>query len=177
MSTIASPRDPTTPLPRRVSAALTTPTSSSRPSLDLPRSLTSSPAPVTNNKRASRAALREYYNLKKQQQAAGGAAGASGANTPLLEVADPLLDGDGDAPYSEVAGSELDAAEFDAEAFVRGALAERSLEELLKVYTRVLGEIRALDAEKKALVYDNYSKLISATETIRKVGNLGQAHL
>lgn len=30
-------------------------------------------------------------------------------------------------------------------------------------------DIRALDAEKKALVYDNYSKLISATETIRKM--------
>lgn len=30
-------------------------------------------------------------------------------------------------------------------------------------------DIRALDAEKKALVYDNYSKLITATETIRKM--------
>lgn len=30
-------------------------------------------------------------------------------------------------------------------------------------------DIRALDAEKKALVYDNYSKLIAATETIRKM--------
>jgi hypothetical protein len=33
----------------------------------------------------------------------------------------------------------------------------------------VLTDIRALDAEKKALVYDNYSKLIAATETIRKM--------
>lgn len=30
-------------------------------------------------------------------------------------------------------------------------------------------EIRGLDGERKALVYDNYSKLIAATETIRKV--------
>jgi hypothetical protein len=30
-------------------------------------------------------------------------------------------------------------------------------------------DIRALDAEKKALVYDNYSKLISATETIHRM--------
>lgn len=30
-------------------------------------------------------------------------------------------------------------------------------------------DIRALDAEKKALVYDNYSKLISATDTIRRM--------
>lgn len=32
-------------------------------------------------------------------------------------------------------------------------------------------EIGALDGERKALVYDNYSKLIAATETIRKVGD------
>jgi hypothetical protein len=30
-------------------------------------------------------------------------------------------------------------------------------------------DIRALDAEKKGLVYDNYSKLIAATETIRRM--------
>lgn len=30
-------------------------------------------------------------------------------------------------------------------------------------------EIRGFDGERKALVYDNYSKLIMATDTIRKV--------
>ena len=30
-------------------------------------------------------------------------------------------------------------------------------------------EIRGLDGERKALVYDNYSKLIAATDTIRKM--------
>lgn len=30
-------------------------------------------------------------------------------------------------------------------------------------------EIRGFDGERKALVYDNYSKLIAATDTIRKV--------
>lgn len=37
------------------------------------------------------------------------------------------------------------------------------------VSDKVRTEIRALDAEKKALVYDNYSKLIAATETIRQM--------
>lgn len=32
----------------------------------------------------------------------------------------------------------------------------------------VLLDIRGLDGERKALVYDNYSKLIAATDTIRK---------
>ena len=32
-----------------------------------------------------------------------------------------------------------------------------------------LPEIRSLDGDRKALVYDNYSKLITATETIRRM--------
>ena len=32
-----------------------------------------------------------------------------------------------------------------------------------------LVDIRNLDGERKSLVYDNYNKLIAATETIRKV--------
>ena len=52
-------------------------------------------------------------------------------------------------------------------------LETQSLAELLKTYNVVLTDIRALEAEKKALVYDNYSKLIAATETIRRMrGNM-----
>lgn len=65
--------------------------------------------------------------------------------------------------------SELDDPNFNAEEYVTKVMADSGLEELLKLYTQVVGEVRALDAEKKALVYDNYSKLIAATETIRKV--------
>ena len=173
MSTIATPRDPSTPMPRRMnsSQAIITPKSSSRPSLDTPRSAGGSPNPnatgqlqlgsaASTGKRNNRAALREYYNIKKA---------ASVSTTPLLEVTDPLGETTHESSYSEVAPSELDAETFDADAFVARKLQESSMEELLRTYTRVLGEIRALDAEKKALVYDNYSKLITATETIRKV--------
>ncbi|KAH8886486.1 hypothetical protein GQ53DRAFT_344868 [Thozetella sp. PMI_491] len=165
MSTIASPRDPSTPLPRRINSSShipksPTPTSSTRPSFDIPHSAGGSPNPnVTSapgpSKRANRAALREYYNLKKTP------------GTPTLEVTDP--DDDPVSQYSEVPPSELNSPNFNADAYVTKTLASSSLSELLRVYTRVLGEIRALDAEKKALVYDNYSKLISATETIRKM--------
>lgn len=147
MSTIASPRDPSM---RR------TPTSSARPSIDTVRSAVTSPVNNTNptqppsqppsaNKRSHRAALREYYNLRA-------------AAPPRIEL-----------PDSEVPSSDLDAEDFDTEEYVGRVTQESSLEELLRLYTRVLGEVRALDAEKKALVYDNYSKLITATETIRKV--------
>lgn len=148
MSTIASPRDHSL---RR------TPTSSNRPSLDTVRSSVTSPvnttahpppsqsSSATTNKRSHRAALREYYNLRA-------------AAPPRIEL-----------PDSEVPSSDLDAEDFDTDEYVARVVKESSLEELLRLYTRVLGEVRALDAEKKALVYDNYSKLITATETIRKV--------
>jgi hypothetical protein len=157
MSTIASPRD----VPRRIpSQSLVTPTSSTRPSLDTPRSAAGSPNPNLSapppGARRNRAALREYYNLRKA------------ADTPNIEVTDAL---GVHHEASDIPQSEMDRDEFDAETFVKKALAESGMEELLRLYTRTMGEIRALDAEKKALVYDNYSKLISATETIRKVGD------
>lgn len=165
MSTIASPREP----PRRNLSQqnLATPTSSTRPSLDVPRSATGSPNPNANafspgsnagggaiNNKKNRAALREYYNLRNKPA------------TPSVEVTDPLGD---QHEASEVPPSVMDKEGFDADAYVKKALTENGMEDLLRLYTRTLGEIRALDAEKKALVYDNYSKLIAATETIRKV--------
>ncbi|POR31135.1 Vacuolar protein sorting-associated protein 51 [Tolypocladium paradoxum] len=148
MSTIASPRDPSTPLRRLPSG---TPTSSTRPSLDLARSAVTSPVnnasqanPGPPPKRSNRAALREYYKLR--------------APPPRIEV-----------PDSEVPAGELDAADFDAAAHVARVVAGSGLGELLRLYAQVVAEVRALDAEKKALVYDNYSKLITATETIRKM--------
>jgi hypothetical protein len=116
--------------------------------------------PVTGTKRSNnRAALREYYNLR------AAAAAASSPSTPrIIEV-----------PDSEIPAGEIDAEDFNLDEYLQRVVAESTLQELLKLYTRVLGEVRALDAEKKALVYDNYSKLITATETIRKVCNIIQA--
>ena len=48
-------------------------------------------------------------------------------------------------------------------------LNEEGLAKIMKVESDLLGDIRGLDGERKALVYDNYSKLIDATETIGRV--------
>ncbi|KAI5863816.1 Vps51/Vps67-domain-containing protein [Durotheca rogersii] len=183
MSTIASPREPQGPLVRRTPSQqqgpFATPTSSARPSLDTTRSRSPMGSPNPNSgspnpnahphpnttaattTRRNRAALREYYNIKKPSTA---------TPPPQVEVTDPFGETGGiHEQYSEVPPSEMDKEDFDADAFVKKALAENSMEELLRLYTRVLGETRALDAEKKALVYDNFSKLIAATETIRKM--------
>ncbi|QPH10254.1 hypothetical protein C2857_001483 [Epichloe festucae Fl1] len=148
MSTIASPREPSTPLRRLPSS---TPTSSGRPSLETTRSGIASPVqasappppqPPSTSKRSNRAALRDFYKLR----------------APRIEIAG-----------SEVPSSDLDHPDFNAGEYVARVVGNSGLEELLRLYTQVVGEVRALDAEKKALVYDNYSKLITATETIRKM--------
>ncbi|KAF7918769.1 uncharacterized protein EAE98_009547 [Botrytis deweyae] len=154
MSTIAQPRESSVN-GRRV-PLLTTPTSSTRPSLDHSRSAEPSPNRGSSVAipRRNRAALREYYNLRKGQDAP--------TDDAASEVSSIHFD-------SEVQESEMDKDGFDGEKYVKEVLEKQTLGELLRTYNGVLTDIRALDAEKKALVYDNYSKLITATETIRKM--------
>lgn len=182
MSTIASPRDRPGPFPRRTNSSVT-PTSSSRPSLDGPASASSSPNPNTSSstattttttttnqpKRNNRAALREYYNLRNNPSSS---TTTTTTNKPLptpptLSITDHL--GTPLAPAPLTTENELDNPQFDAHAYTANLLATASLADLLRTHARVLGEMRALDAERKALVYDNYSKLIAATDTIRRM--------
>ena len=146
MSTIASPGQSTT--------SLSTDHSPRRPSFETTaRSQATSPArPARRNKNA----LRDYYGLK----AAAAPADATSSNGPQREAAEPAL---------EIARGEFDTPGFDPEAYVRDTLARESLQGLLKIESGLINDIRALDGEKKALVYDNYSKLITATDTIRRV--------
>ncbi|KAI9658110.1 MAG: hypothetical protein M1829_006835 [Trizodia sp. TS-e1964] len=141
MSTITSPRESVT--------NFGTPSSSRRPSIDgTYRSQPGSPRIPPQPKR-NRTALRDYYNLNKGQQAA----------EPLRK----------DAADSEIPESELDVPGFDAQKYVQGVLQREELMSLLKIEGVLINEIKGLDGERKALVYDNYSKLISATDTIRKM--------
>ena len=117
-------------------------------------SRTASPAPNPSRTRANRAALRDYYGIKPN---------APTDTPPRDSIQSPTEE------HSDVKTSELDAEGFDAEAYVRNLLATQSLESLLKIESALIGEIKSLDGEKKALVYDNYSKLIAATDTIRNM--------
>lgn len=169
MSTIASPRESSPAVAGRRIPLISTPTSSSRPSLDVPRSdYGGSPNPNTGATgtlpRRNRAALREYYNLKKAADDNKSSSGAAANNDDAASVTSSIHDS-----YSDVLHSELDGENFDAETYTRQVLETQSLAQLLRTYNGILTDIRALDAEKKALVYDNYSKLITATETIRKM--------
>jgi hypothetical protein len=77
--------------------------------------------------------------------------------------------GDISDPTALTAGTELDSADFDPQRYVEHLLSTSSLATVLKAENTLVGDIRTLDGERKALVYDNYSKLIRAVETIGKM--------
>jgi vacuolar protein sorting-associated protein 51 len=69
-------------------------------------------------------------------------------------------------PTSTIVNTELDYPNFDAKRYVDQLLATASLATVLKAEDTVVGDIGTLNGERKALIYDNYSKLICAVETI-----------
>lgn len=172
MSTIASPRP---------SSSIRSP-SSTRTSLDVPTSSSLARSSSKSRRNRDRSALRDYYNLK------------SPTAPPTSHPAEGLGI-DSVKEEEAVETSELDKAGFDAEEYVRKTLEREGLEGVLRVEsglvgrkfayhsppyfpisnTLVVAEIKGLDGERKALVYDNYSKLIAATDTIRKVWLLSRS--
>ncbi len=165
MATITTPRVQSPTITYSPSG---TPSSSVRPSLDLPRidGRATSPAPPNASQRRNRAALRDYYNLKAKSSpqpnlsrtASIASTTSNGTASTLAAFDDPLI--------SSTFRSQLDEAEFDAETYIKELLTSSHLRTVLKAEGSLVSEIKNLDGERKALVYDNYSKLITATQTI-----------
>ncbi|KAA8645985.1 hypothetical protein EYZ11_004002 [Aspergillus tanneri] len=168
MSTLSSPR-PSIASSRALSP---TPASSRRPSLDALNTnvgggLSASSTPSTARAaspslrpRRNRAALRDYYNLKPTALDP-----SVGPRSPSV----PRHTADISSPSVVSSGTELDNPDFDPQRYVDHLLATSSLSTILKAENTLVGDIRTLDSERKALVYDNYSKLIGAVETIGKM--------
>uniref|UniRef100_A0A7S3LP82 Vacuolar protein sorting-associated protein 51 homolog n=1 Tax=Aplanochytrium stocchinoi TaxID=215587 RepID=A0A7S3LP82_9STRA len=64
---------------------------------------------------------------------------------------------------------DLNSETFDSETYTQELLMNAPLSQLLEEDDRMVHEIRSLDADMQLLVYDNYSKFIGATDTIRKM--------
>lgn len=123
---------------------------------------TTGPAPS----RRTRTALRDFYNLAPASvRAAAPAPSASSAATSRASTPPP----GSDARPDDDSNAELDAADFSAERHVEKTLRDAGLGEVLRAEALLLKEMRGLDGERKALVYDNYSKLIAATDTIGRM--------
>lgn len=63
----------------------------------------------------------------------------------------------------------INGAHFEPDVYLGKLFKERSLAELMDKETEMVRHIRALDSDMQTLVYENYNKFISATDTIRKV--------
>lgn len=129
---------------------------SPRPSISSRRTSTSTDTAVQSSQadkgslRRNRAALRDYYGLKA-------------ADSPDPQATPPI------PSFESERESELDKPDFNPATYVSTLLSKESIDGVLKVEAGLVSEIRSLDGEKKALVYDNYSKLIAATDTIKNM--------
>lgn len=65
----------------------------------------------------------------------------------------------------------IDSSAFAVDKYVGTLLQYKSLEELVQRGNAMVSEIKSLDSDMQMLVYDNYNKFISATDTIRKMKN------
>jgi vacuolar protein sorting-associated protein 51 len=180
MATISSPRphSPTSSTrmqsPNVTQSPSDTPNSSVRTSLDLPTP-TDPPAQTTTAQHRNRAALRDYYNLKSKQpgphnlsRTASIASTASTATVTSTAIPEIRISTDTDlaSTSTSISTAPLDDPSFEPEPYISSLLTSSNLKTVLKVEAILISELRNLDGERKALVYDNYSKLIKATRTI-----------
>ncbi|XP_069713260.1 vacuolar protein sorting-associated protein 51 homolog [Phaenicophaeus curvirostris] len=73
------------------------------------------------------------------------------------------------APEAAPDPTDIDSPHFDPEAFLNKVRSECPLGQLLAREAALGREIRALDSDMQTLLYENYNKFISATDTIRKM--------
>uniref|UniRef100_A0A3Q2Z824 Vacuolar protein sorting-associated protein 51 homolog n=1 Tax=Hippocampus comes TaxID=109280 RepID=A0A3Q2Z824_HIPCM len=66
---------------------------------------------------------------------------------------------------------DINGPHFDPEHYLNKLRKECSLAELMDQETCMVKQIRSLDSDMQTLVYENYNKFISATDTIRKMKN------
>lgn len=187
MATITSPRsDAVQGITSPSLSAAGTPTSSVRPSLEAPRTSNAALSPslqpqnappgAATAQRRNRAALRDYYNLKsKASSATSGPEGRDISRTASITsvASDSTITSSTavlpDSEPSAALAAQLDDPSFDADAYVAELLKTASLRDILRTESSLVSEIRTLDGERKALVYDNYSKLIKAVGTIAEM--------
>ncbi|XP_073460968.1 vacuolar protein sorting-associated protein 51 homolog [Aquarana catesbeiana] len=67
--------------------------------------------------------------------------------------------------------TDIDGVHFNPDMYLTKLRKESSLAELMDIEADMVRQIRALDSDMQTLVYENYNKFISATDTIRKMKN------
>lgn len=143
---------------------------------------------TTQAHRRNRAALRDYYNLKSKGP--GSAVTQSQNLSRTVSIASNASDSTTATTVTSFVPTaaawaltaKLDEPNFDAENYISELLKNAGLRDILCMENALVSEIRTLDGERKALVYDNYSKLIKAVGTLGEmqrelVGGSGKSDL
>ncbi|CAI5458062.1 unnamed protein product, partial [Closterium sp. Yama58-4] len=76
-------------------------------------------------------------------------------------------DAAGSAAGTSGGRDDINSRAFDADSFVANLIRQAKLDDLLQKHVSWAVEIKNLDSDMQMLVYENYSKFISATDTIR----------
>ena len=64
---------------------------------------------------------------------------------------------------------DLNSARFDVQAYMDKVVREQTLDGIVKLEATMGQEMRQMDSEMQTLVYENYNKFITATDTIRQM--------
>ncbi|GJM96543.1 hypothetical protein PR202_ga13387 [Eleusine coracana subsp. coracana] len=113
--------------------------------------------PVMDEKaRRTRDILASFYNTDPSASAATPASPASLARlSPTATAASPL--------------DSINSTSFDPEIYMNVLVQQSNLESLLQRHVKMAAEIKNLDTDLQMLVYENYNKFISATDTIKRM--------
>eukprot|EP00727_Mastigamoeba_balamuthi_P008022 m51a1_g3840 hypothetical protein (802) ;mRNA; f:352165-355278 len=104
-----------------------------------------------------------------------GSPAGSGSGTPVRARTNRMLletfygSGSGGSSAPREDPNNIDGVNFDPEKYTARFLQQASLKQLLDHNQKLQEEIKEMDSDMKMLVYENYNKFISATDTIRNM--------
>jgi len=125
--------------------------------------------PVDEKARRVRSLLSSYYKIDAEPgQSDDGAHGDRGGGETLQAPASASSASTTSSALGKGAGS-LDSQHFDVDRYFQNVLEKTRLFDLLDREMTLASEVRTYDGDMQMLVYENYNKFISATDTIRSM--------
>ncbi|KAF9950929.1 Vacuolar protein sorting-associated protein 51 [Mortierella alpina] len=112
-------------------------------------------AGTTATRRRAKSFLRNYYGIQHTDSSQ-----QDGSKENASAQAGPVSKSD---PY------DLDSHAFEVDKYMHKMFVEKQLPGLIQADNELVADIRQLDGDMKTLVYENYSKFLSATDTINKM--------
>ncbi|KAL6843534.1 hypothetical protein ACP4OV_026596 [Aristida adscensionis] len=114
------------------------------------------PPAMDEKARRTRDLLASFYNTDPSAAPAAAPASASLARpSPAAAPASPL--------------DSINSTSFDPDVYMNVLVQQSNLEVLLQRHVKMAAEIKNLDTDLQMLVYENYNKFISATDTIKRM--------